>query len=122
MDDVATNRMLLTALLRQLGHWPVTAEDGVRAVEAAGREQFDLILMDLHMPGLDGCMATRAIRAGGGPNVATPIVALTADVLPATAAACREAGMAGHLAKPIELRQLGGLLGRLEAVPAPPSG
>jgi CheY-like chemotaxis protein len=108
--------------VRELGHAPVTAEDGVKAVEAAGRERFDLILMDLHMPGMDGFMAARAIRAGGGPNVATPIVALSADVLPETVAACREAGMAGHLAKPIDRQRLRELLGRLGTLPAPPSG
>jgi PAS domain S-box-containing protein len=118
VDDVATNRLLLTALLRELGHLPVTAEDGVKAVEAAGQERFDLILMDLHMPGMDGFMATRAIRAGGGPNVGTPIVALTADVLPETAAACREAGMDGHLTKPIEPRFLSELTAQLITVSA----
>jgi PAS domain S-box-containing protein len=110
VDDVATNRLLLTALLRERGHQAVTAEDGVKAVEVAGRERFDLILMDLHMPGLDGYMAARAIRSGGGPNAATPIVALSADVLPATVAACREVGMVGHLAKPVDPRQLTELL------------
>jgi signal transduction histidine kinase/ActR/RegA family two-component response regulator len=118
VDDVATNRLLLTALLRERGHQAVTAEDGVKAVEAAGRERFDLILMDLHMPGLDGFMAARALRAGGGPNAATPIVALSADVLPATVAACRAAGMAGHLAKPIERAKLQELLGGLAPVPS----
>jgi PAS domain S-box-containing protein len=106
VDDVATNRLLLTAFLRRLGHAPVMAEDGMQAVEVAGRERFDLILMDLHMPGLDGFMAARAIRAGGGPNAATPIVALSADVLTETTRACQEAGMAGSLAKPIETGRL----------------
>jgi PAS domain S-box-containing protein len=119
VDDVATNRLLLTALLRELGHRPITAEDGVKAVEAASRERFDLVLMDLHMPGMDGFMASRAIRAGGGPNAGTPIVALTADVLPETTAACREAGMDGHLTKPIELRLLSELALQLAAAPVP---
>jgi signal transduction histidine kinase/HPt (histidine-containing phosphotransfer) domain-containing protein/ActR/RegA family two-component response regulator len=122
VDDVATNRLLLTALVRELGHAPVTAEDGVKAVAAAGRERYDLILMDLHMPGMDGLMAARAIRAGEGPNLATPIVALSADVLPETVAACRAVGMAGHLAKPVDRQRLRELLGQLGNIPAPPSG
>jgi CheY-like chemotaxis protein len=67
---------------------------------------------------MDGFMASRAIRVGSGPNAGTPIVALTADVLPETAVACREAGMDGHLTKPIEPRLLCELAERLVAVPA----
>ncbi|MEK0081813.1 ATP-binding protein [Benzoatithermus flavus] len=115
VDDIATNRMLLSALLGGLGHAPAMAEDGIKAVEAATRERFDLILMDLHMPGMDGFMATQAIRSGGGPNATTPIVALSADVLPETARACRTAGMDGNLAKPIEAERLKEVLGMAAA-------
>jgi PAS domain S-box-containing protein len=115
VDDIATNRMLLRALLQSLGHAPTLAEDGVRAAAMAARGRFDLILMDLHMPGMDGFMAAQAIRSGGGPNATTPIVALSADVLPETASACRAAGMDGHLAKPIDRPRLRELLGGIGA-------
>jgi CheY-like chemotaxis protein len=62
---------------------------------------------------MDGFMASRAIRAGGGPNAGTPIVALTADVLPSTIVACREVGITSHLAKPIEWLKLQELVGGL---------
>jgi PAS domain S-box-containing protein len=116
-DDVATNRILVSALLRRQGHAPHLAEDGVKAVEAAVLRRFDLILMDLHMPGMDGIMATRAIRTGGGPNARTPVVALSADVQPETAAACRAAGMDGSLAKPIEPERLLAVLAGVAASP-----
>jgi signal transduction histidine kinase/AmiR/NasT family two-component response regulator len=101
-DDHPVNRKVLDLLLRQVGIDPVLAEDGAAAVAAAESARFDLILMDLHMPELDGLGATKAIRAGAGPNAETPIIALTADAMPETIARCFAAGMAGHVAKPIE--------------------
>ncbi|MEK0085900.1 ATP-binding protein [Benzoatithermus flavus] len=110
VDDIATNRLLLDALLRGQGQEVVLAADGVEAVELAARESFDLILMDVHMPRQDGLAATRAIRASDGPNAATPIVALTAAVLAEEVAACSEAGMDDCLAKPVDPARLMGLL------------
>ncbi len=82
-------------------------ENGRQAVEAVRREQFDLVLMDCHMPVLDGFAATRAIRQdeeGQGRHL--PIVALTADALVADAEKIRAAGMDDHLIKPITLERL----------------
>jgi signal transduction histidine kinase/ActR/RegA family two-component response regulator len=101
VDDVAANRELVRAMLASLGHSFVEAGGGAEAVEAAERERFDLILMDMQMPGMDGLAATRAIRATSAFNAATPILALTANVLPAHVARCFDAGMNDHLAKPI---------------------
>ena len=101
VDDVANNRELVRALLGALGHSLVEAEGGAEAIEAAARERFDLILMDMQMPEVDGLAATRAIRAGSPYNATTPILALTANVLPAHVALCLEAGMDDHLSKPI---------------------
>ena len=106
VDDVPANRELVRAMLTAMGHSLVEAEGGAEAVAAAEQETFDLILMDMQMPGMDGLEATRAIRAGSAPNVATPIVALTANVLPAQVAQCLEAGMNDHLAKPIAPMEL----------------
>ena len=106
VDDLAVNRELARAILTPFGHDVVEAGGGQEALAAADAEVFDLILMDLQMPGLDGMSATRAIRAGDGPNRATPILALSADVLAGQQAACRAAGMNDHIAKPIDVADL----------------
>jgi CheY-like chemotaxis protein/nitrogen-specific signal transduction histidine kinase len=106
VDDVSVNRDLVRALLSPFGHTFEDADSGPAAVEAAGRTRFDLILMDLQMPGMDGLAATRLIRSQPGPNQGAPIIALSADVMPDRIAACEAAGMDDHLAKPIDPRQL----------------
>jgi PAS domain S-box-containing protein len=106
VDDVATNRQLVAAMLKALGHDAILASDGDEAVALAAGERFDLVLMDVNMPRLDGLSATRAIRAGHGPNAATPVVALTAKAFPEEIAACLDAGMTTHLAKPIDMARL----------------
>ncbi|HVN01434.1 MAG TPA: PAS domain S-box protein [Caulobacteraceae bacterium] len=106
VDDSPVNRELVTALLGVFGHDLSEACGGAEAVEASARQPFDLILMDLQMPGMDGLAATEAIRAGDGPNRATPIVALSANILPAHLEACRRVGMNDHIGKPIDTREL----------------
>ena len=106
VDDVAVNRELVSVMLSPFGHQLVEAASGTEAVEAAMHEAFDLILMDLQMPGMDGLAATRAIREGCEYNRATPIVALSADVMPIQLQACRAAGMDDHIAKPIDPAEL----------------
>jgi signal transduction histidine kinase/ActR/RegA family two-component response regulator len=113
VDDHPMNRELGEAMLVLAGCIVTTADDGAAAVEAARRESFDVVLMDLHMPGMDGFAATRAIRALAGPAAATPVLAVTADVRPEQVRACLAAGMNGHLAKPIN-REL--LLARIAQV------
>lgn len=108
VDDAPANRELVLALLESLDLETMQACDGREAVEAAAGEAFDLVLMDLQMPIMDGFSATRAIRAGGGPSCATPILALSASVEPQDVAACRAAGMDDHLPKPISLAELVG--------------
>jgi PAS domain S-box-containing protein len=102
VDDNAVNRELLTVLLSQFDISITNAADGVEAVEHAARSTFDLILMDVQMPNMDGMTATRRIRSAtpvGAQRV--PIVAMTANVFPEQIARCMEAGMDGHLGKPI---------------------
>jgi PAS domain S-box-containing protein len=106
VDDVAVNRELVRAILTPFGHDITEAASGAEAVELAHGAAFDLILMDLQMPGMDGLAATRAIRASAEPNRATPILALSANVLAEHLAACRAAGMNDHIAKPIDLTDL----------------
>ncbi len=106
VDDVEVNRELVRAMLTPLGHRCVEASSGAEAVALCGRSTFDLILMDLQMPGMDGLTATRAIRALGPVQEATPILALSANVLEKHLAAAREAGMDDHIAKPIRAAEL----------------
>jgi len=82
------------------------------AVQAASAQVYDAILMDVHMPRMDGLAATRAIRALPGASGKTPIIAMSADVLPQSVERCRAAGMVDHLAKPVQLRALHDTLAR----------
>ena len=100
-DDVAVNLALFRALLATAGHQIVTVGNGAAAVEAARSEPFDIILLDIHMPEMDGPTAARQIRRGRDVNHATPILALTASITEEDAAAVRAAGMNAYLTKPI---------------------
>ena len=106
VDDAPVNRELVSVLLGVFGHVLSEASGGAEAVLAAAEQPFDLILMDLQMPGMDGLAATRAIRAGSPKNRTTPIVALSANILPNHLEACRLAGMNDHIGKPIDTREL----------------
>jgi CheY-like chemotaxis protein len=114
-DDAAPNRELVTAILGGLGLALETVCNGAEAVEAARTGAYDLILMDVHMPVMDGLDATRAIRAMGGAAGRTPIIALTANVQPEQVLRCREAGMDGHVGKPIQISELLAALGSVAA-------
>jgi CheY-like chemotaxis protein len=102
VDDNATNRMVAEALCEMFDCTSETAEDGVEAVEAARTGRFDLILMDIKMPRMDGIAAARAIRSLEGPEAMTPIVALTANVDPEDARSYLAAGMCCVVEKPIK--------------------
>ena len=107
VEDNAVNRELITTLLGPFGVEIETACDGAEAVEAVTRGRYDAILMDMQMPVMDGLTATRRIRALADREAArTPIIAMTANVLPEQVARCREAGMDDHIGKPINLPQL----------------
>jgi len=101
VDDVPVNRVLVRAMLEPLGYSFEDAASGREAVDAAMARPFDLILMDLQMPGMGGLEAARAIRATAEINRDTPIVALSANVMAEQIADCYAAGMNDHLAKPI---------------------
>ncbi|MDZ4371797.1 MAG: ATP-binding protein, partial [Phenylobacterium sp.] len=105
-DDAAANRELVTAILGGMGVALETVEDGAQAVEAAREGGYDLILMDVHMPVMDGLDATRAIRALKGAAGRIPIIALTANVQPEQVERCRQAGMDDHVGKPIQVAEL----------------
>lgn len=99
-EDQWVNRKYMGELLRRMGHQVRFAENGQEAVAAVEQEVPDLVLMDLHMPLLDGLQASRAIRAMGGAAGQVPIVALTADVFQETRERTQQAGMNAFLSKP----------------------
>ena len=102
VDDLEVNRALVRTMLQAVGHEVIEADSGAEAVRLAAAEPVDLILMDLQMPGMDGFASARAIRGpAGGSNRETPIIALSADVLPEHIDASADAGMNGHIGKPI---------------------
>lgn len=105
-DDHPINRKYLALVLASMGHRYVLCDDGLQAVEHARTGQFDVVLMDIHMPGLDGLQATEAIRALDGPVSRLPILVLTADVMPATRERATAAGVTACLHKPVQGPQL----------------
>ena len=105
-EDHPVNRAYLEAVLDKLGHEAVFKEDGDGAVRAMQQHEFDVVLMDLHMPGMDGFAAARAIRSMPSPRGRVPIIALTADAFQASRDLARQAGMDGFLTKPAHLPQL----------------
>jgi PAS domain S-box-containing protein len=105
-EDNAANRALIAALTAQLDIELHMVENGAQAVSAIQSEDYDLVLMDMQMPVMDGPSASRAIRGLSGPASRTPIVALTANVLPEQIEQCRASGMEGHVAKPVDPRTL----------------
>jgi signal transduction histidine kinase/DNA-binding NarL/FixJ family response regulator len=114
-DDVAANRMVARAMLVAAGHRVDSAADGAEALAAVERDDYDVVLMDVQMPVMDGLEATRRIRALPGPKRRVPVLAVTASALPEQVEACRAAGMDGHLAKPIDRESLLGAVARLAA-------
>jgi signal transduction histidine kinase len=116
VDDLDVNRELVRAMLQAVGHQVVEARGGVEALRLASDQAFDLILMDLQMPGIDGFASARAIRELTGDNRDTPIIALSADVLPEHIDATADAGMNGHIGKPISAVELIGAVDRWSGV------
>ncbi|MGV3577643.1 response regulator [Brevundimonas sp.] len=106
VDDNATNRVVAQALCEMFGCSSETAEDGVEALEAVQARPFDMILMDIKMPRMDGVQATQAIRALTGPERNIPIVALTANADPDDAKHYLSIGMAAVVEKPIKPERL----------------
>ena len=106
VDDNRTNRLVGLKSLQALGAEAETAESGEAAIAAAAKGGYDLILMDVNMPGMDGLEATRRIRGLAKPAADVPIVALTADVMTHHQAAYHAAGMNGFVPKPFSPGQL----------------
>ena len=102
-EDNAVNRRVATAILKRRGHKVTAANDGIEAVALAEQKRYDVILMDVQMPRMDGLDATRRLReAEGGASKQTPIIAMTACAMSGDRERCFEAGMDGYLDKPVE--------------------
>ncbi|MGZ8259756.1 MAG: ATP-binding protein [Caldimonas sp.] len=106
-EDDSVNQLVVAGMLKKMGCLVDVVDDGGAARDAAARNRYDLILMDCHMPGMDGFEATRRIRdASRGRGVRTPIVAITADALAGDRERCLEAGMDDYMTKPVSAAQL----------------
>jgi two-component system, sensor histidine kinase and response regulator len=112
-EDNLINQRLACAILAAFGHQITTADDGLQAVELATRQRFDLILMDVEMPKLDGLEATRRIRQHESPNSHLPIIALSAHTIQGFREKCVEAGMDEFLSKPLRRELLIDVMERL---------
>ena len=118
-EDSPVNQKLAVALLKKMGHQVTLAATGAAAVETWKRETFDLILMDIQMPEMDGLQATRNIRALEPPGGArTPIIAMTAHAMGGDRERCLEAGMDDHVTKPINRADLAATIHRHTSVAA----
>lgn len=111
-DDNAVNRRLIGLLLEKLGHIPVLVADGRQAVEAWRQGGFDVVLLDLEMPQMDGYQAAGAIRAAESGAARVPILAITGHTDAASHARCTEAGMDGWVSKPLHIETLGAEVAR----------
>lgn len=111
-EDHPANQALIRLLLCKMGHAPVIAENGLTAIEAFSADHFDLVLMDLHMPVMDGFEAARAIRSRHDRRASVPIIALTADVRDGVRDEALSAGMNAYLTKPLNVRELAAEIAR----------
>jgi len=121
-EDHPTNRRVVELILEAVGVDLVCVEDGAQAVEAASHDRFDLILMDMQMPVMDGLTAIRAIRNLPGAVARTPIYALTANALPEHSVASVTAGADGHITKPINAATLVAAVQAVAQAQAPAPG
>jgi signal transduction histidine kinase/CheY-like chemotaxis protein len=106
-EDNRVNQKIAIRLLEKRGHHTVLATNGEEALEALAQRSFDLVLMDVHMPGMDGIQATAAIREKEkSTGLHQPVIAMTALAMTGDRERCLAAGMDGYLSKPIDLQQL----------------
>ncbi|OYX05882.1 MAG: hypothetical protein B7Z12_02275 [Caulobacter vibrioides] len=115
VDDHEVNRRSLALVLEPLGVSLTTAPDGLEALKALEAKAFDVVLMDVNMPGLDGREATRRLRAGKGLNHDTPVIGFSAGVADHEVEACHAAGMTDWIAKPLDIRALYAALDRAQS-------
>ncbi|WP_067274566.1 ATP-binding protein [Mitsuaria sp. 7] len=105
-EDNPTNRIVIEAMLERLGHHPTLCENGLQALHALRQQPFDIVLMDLHTPQMDGFEATRLMRELPAPRGRLPIIAFSADAFEESRQKADDAGISAFLAKPVELETL----------------
>ncbi|HPU53557.1 MAG TPA: ATP-binding protein, partial [Burkholderiaceae bacterium] len=120
-EDNPTNQLLLATRLRRAGHRVEVVENGALAVERVQEHDFDIVLMDMQMPVLDGSGATRAIRALDGEKGQVPVLALTADALPEFRSRYMDSGLNDYLTKPVDWKALESALVRHARAPRAPA-
>jgi CheY-like chemotaxis protein len=106
VEDNAINMKVLRALLHSFPFELIHAENGQIALDLLAAQPFDLVLMDVQMPVLDGVSATRRLRSEDGPNQNIPVIAMTANAMSGDRETCLQAGMSDYVPKPIDLRRL----------------
>src|SRR5262252_630018 len=121
LEDTPINQQVARGMLARLGYRADVAPNGRAALDALGRTAYGAVLMDCHMPELDGFAATRELRRREGARRHTPIIAMTASALPGQREKCLAAGMDDYLTKPVRLPELEAVLRRWTAAAAPAS-
>ena len=117
VEDLPMNQELACTILRRVGHFVDVADDGMEAIAAVEQNAYDVILMDIQMPRMDGVSAARIIRQIDGPARHTPIIAMTANALPAQVREFRRAGMDDYVAKPFKQQDLHEAIRRVVDLP-----
>ena len=113
VEDNAINQKLAMVLLERWGHRVTLVQNGKAALDSVAQHLFDLVIMDVQMPVMDGLEATRLIRALPSPNSKVPIIALTANAMESDRQRCMEAGMNEYISKPLKAAELQALLGQV---------
>ena len=120
VDDSAVNLTLAVSQLERLGYEAETASSGGDALELLATEKFDVVLMDWHMPGLDGLETTRRFRQSENAERELPIIAMTASAMSGDRERCLAAGMSDYLSKPVSKNDLAAMVGRWASPDDPP--
>ena len=121
VEDNEINYEIIKEILERDGHQVTVATDGLAGVNAAKAKRFDIILMDISMPAMDGLEASQLIRNGDGLSKDTTIIALSANVLPDIQRLISQAGMDGFLGKPIQRPELNAILATIDPPDHPPA-
>ena len=119
VDDDPMNLRVVQEILVAFGHQAVMASSGAEALDRLAVEAFDIVLMDIHMPGMTGLETVAALRAGDGPAAKIPVIALTADVYSRRPAEYLALGFQDFVPKPILVSSLMAAIKRLTAAPPP---